>query len=161
MADGTDRREGLTVVEALTVLVLLGTGLVAGVLFAVAVSVMPALIALPPDRYVITHKLLGRHYDRIMPFIVTGSVVIDTVLAFRGSGTGRVLFAAAAVCMAGVAVVSQTRNVPINKRVKRTRPEDLGPDWEDPRIRWRDWHLVRTCCAVAGCALTAAAVVLP
>ncbi|UUN27418.1 DUF1772 domain-containing protein [Streptomyces sp. FIT100] len=147
-------------VEALSVLVLLGTGLVAGVLFAVAVSVMPALIAMPPDRYVSTHKLLGRHYDRIMPFIVTGSTVIDVAFAIRGTGTVRVLFAAAALCMAGVAVVSQTRNVPINNRVKRTAPEDLGPGWQDPRIQWRDWHLVRTCCAMAGCTLSAAAVVL-
>ncbi|GAA3501767.1 DUF1772 domain-containing protein [Streptomyces prasinosporus] len=147
-------------VEVLSVLVLLGTGLVAGVLFAVAVSVMPALIAMPPDRYVSTHKLLGRHYDRIMPFIVTGSTAIDAALAIRGSGTGRTLFAAAALCMAGVAVVSQTRNVPINNRVKRTEPGDIGPDWQDPRTRWRDWHLVRTCCAVAGCTLSAAAVVL-
>nr|WP_239149236.1 DUF1772 domain-containing protein [Streptomyces sp. SID12501] len=145
----------------MSVLVLLGTGLVAGVLFAVAVSVMPALIAMPPDRYVDTHKLLGRRYDRIMPFIVSGSVVIDAAFAVGAAETGpRVLFIAGALAMAGVAVVSQTRNVPINNRVKKTRPEDLGPDWEDPRIQWRDWHLLRTCFAITGCSLTAAAVVL-
>ncbi|MFC3576023.1 DUF1772 domain-containing protein [Streptomyces yaanensis] len=147
-------------VEALSVLVLLGTGLVAGVLFAVALSVMPALIAMTPERYVDTHKLLGRRYDRIMPFIVTGSTAIDVGLAVRADGGPRLLFALAALCMAGVAVVSQTRNVPMNRKVKQTRPEDLGPGWRDPRPAWRDWHLVRTCCAVAGCALTAAGVVL-
>ncbi|MFE9440802.1 DUF1772 domain-containing protein [Streptomyces sp. NPDC006602] len=147
-------------VEALSVLVLTGTGLVAGVLFAVAVSVMPALIAMTPERYVSTHILLGRRYDRIMPFIVTGSTAVDVGLAVQASGGPRVLFAAAAVCMAGVAAVSQTRNVPINRTVKRTRPEDLGPGWRDPRPAWRGWHLVRTCFAIAGCALTAAGVVL-
>ncbi|MFF8943912.1 DUF1772 domain-containing protein [Streptomyces sp. NPDC014864] len=147
-------------VEALSVLVLLGTGLVAGVLFAVALSVVPALIAMTPERYVDTHRLLGRRYDRIMPFIVTGSTAVDVGFAIRASGIPRLLFALAALCMAGVAVVSQTRNVPMNRRVKQTRPEDLGPGWRDPRPAWRDWHLVRTCCAVAGCALTAAAVVL-
>ncbi|MGX2993088.1 anthrone oxygenase family protein [Streptomyces sp. JNUCC 64] len=148
-------------VETLSVLVLLGTGLVAGVLFAVAVSVMPALIAMPPDRYVDTHKLLGKRYDRVMPFIVSSSVVIDAAFAVSADETGpRVLFTAGALAMAGVAVVSQTRNVPINNRVKKTRPEDLGPDWEDPRVQWRDWHLLRTCFAITGCSLTAAAVVL-
>ncbi|MDF3299895.1 anthrone oxygenase family protein [Streptomyces tropicalis] len=147
-------------VEALSVLVLLGTGLVAGVLFAVALSVMPALIAMTPERYVDTHRLLGRRYDRIMPFIVTGSTAIDVGFAVRADGAARLLFALAAVSMAGVAVVSQTRNVPMNRRVKQTRPEDLGPHWRDPRPAWRGWHLVRTCCAVAGCTLTAAAVVL-
>ncbi|MEU7024542.1 DUF1772 domain-containing protein [Streptomyces sp. NPDC046203] len=155
-----DGRRRVVVVEVLSVLVLLGTGLVAGVLFAVAVSVMPALIAMPPERYVSTHKLLGRHYDRIMPFVVTGSTLIDVAFAIRATGAERLLFAVAALCMAGVAVVSQTRNVPINNRVKRTEPGDLGPGWQDPRIQWRDWHLVRTCCAMAGCALSATAVVL-
>ncbi|MGW2255598.1 anthrone oxygenase family protein [Kitasatospora sp. NPDC001660] len=144
----------------MSVAVLVGTGLVAGVLFAVAISVMPALIAMTPERYVATHKLLGRYYDRIMPFVVTGSALIDVVLAVRAAGTPRLLFGAAALCMVGVAVVSQTRNVPINRRVKATEPADLGPDWQDPRPQWRDWHLVRTCCAAAGCTLTAAAVVL-
>jgi len=149
------------VVETLSVLVLLGTGLVAGVLFAVAISVMPALIAMTPDRYVDTHKLLGKRYDRIMPFIVSGSVLVDAAFAVRAHDTGpRTLFIAGALAMAGVAVVSQTRNVPINNRVKKTRPQDLGPNWADPRRQWRDWHLLRTCFAIAGCALTAAAVVL-
>ncbi|WP_338484707.1 DUF1772 domain-containing protein [Streptomyces sp. SCSIO 75703] len=154
-----DSKEAEAVVEALSVLVLTGTGLVAGVLFAVAVSVMPALTAMTPERYVSTHILLGRRYDRIMPFVVTGSTAVDAGLAVRVSGGPRLLFVAAALCMAGVAVVSQTRNVPINRTVKRTRPEDLGPGWRDPRPAWRDWHLVRTCLAIAGCVLTAAAVV--
>lgn len=149
-----------SVVETLSVAVLVGTGLVAGVLFAVAISVVPALIAMTPEHYVATHKLLGRHYDRIMPFVVAGSTLADLVLAVRAEGPTRLLFGAAVLCMAGVAVVSQTRNVPINRRVKATGPADLGPDWQDPRPQWRDWHLVRTCCAAAGCTLTAAAVVL-
>ncbi|MFI0411617.1 DUF1772 domain-containing protein [Actinomadura sp. 3N508] len=146
--------------ELLSILVLVGTGVVAGVFFAVAISVMPALIAMPPDRYVFTHKLLGRHYDRVMPFIVLGSGAIDVVLAAGSNGAVRWVFAVAAVCMVGVAVVSQTRNVPINNQVKKLAPEEVGPDWDDPRFSWRDWHLVRTAFAFAAIALTAAGVVL-
>ncbi|WP_280669168.1 MULTISPECIES: DUF1772 domain-containing protein [unclassified Kitasatospora] len=147
-------------VETLSVVALVGSGLVAGVLFAVAISVMPALIAMTPERYISTHKLLGRYYDRIMPFIVTGSTAIDVGLAVNASGASRSLFAIAALCLAAVAVVSQTRNVPINRGVKGTPPGDPGPGWEDPRFQWRDWNLVRTGCALAGCAFTAVAVVL-
>jgi uncharacterized membrane protein len=151
----------LTLIEVLSVLVLLGTGMVAGVLFAVAISVVPALIAMPADRYVITHKLLGRRYDRIMPFIVVGSTLIDVLFAVRAADAGhRTLFVLAAVMMAGVAVVSQTRNVPINNVVKSQDPDRIGPDWSDPRPTWRAWHLVRTGFAIAGCALTAVALVL-
>jgi uncharacterized membrane protein len=146
----------------LRVLVLLGTGMVAGVLFAVAISVMPALIAMPADRYVFTHKLLGRRYDRVMPFITAGSVLIDTYLAVRAiDPVHRVLYVVAAVSMIGVAVVSQTRNVPINNQVKKLSPDEMPEDWQDPRMQWRNWNLVRCGLAVLGCVLTATAVVLP
>jgi uncharacterized membrane protein len=145
----------------LSVVVLVGTGLVAGVLFAVAISVVPALIAMPADRYVWAHKLLGRHYDRVMPWITVTSVLSAVFLATRsGDGRHAALYGLAGACMAGVAVVSQTGNVPINNRVKRTRPEDVGPGWDDPRLRWRDWHLLRTGFAMTACLVAAVAVVL-
>lgn len=147
--------------DALSVLVVIGSGIVAGVLFAVALSVMPALIAMSPAQYVYTHKLLGRHYDRIMPFIVSGCTLADIALAVRSANPQLTLFALAASCMAGVALISQTQNVPINRRVKSTQPEDIGARWEDPRYQWRNWHLARTSFAIAGCALTAIAVVHP
>jgi uncharacterized membrane protein len=146
----------------LSVVVLVGTGLVAGVLFAVAVSVVPALIAMPADRYVWAHQLLGRRYDRIMPLITAASVLSAVLLATRSVGLPHTaLYVTAAVCMTGVAIVSQTGNVPINNRVKRMRPEDVGPGWDDPRRRWRGWHLLRTGFALAACLSAAVAVVLP
>jgi uncharacterized membrane protein len=146
----------------LSVVVVVGTGIVAGVLFAVAISVVPALIAMPADRYVWAHQLLGRRYDRIMPFITAASVLSAVLLATRSADFPHlVLYVAAAVCMTGVAVVSQTGNVPINNRVKRLHPEDVGPGWDDPRRRWRGWHLLRTGFALAACLAAAVAVVLP
>ena len=47
----------------LGVLAVLGSGVVAGVLFAVALSVLPALFAMPMDRYAYAHKLIGRNWD--------------------------------------------------------------------------------------------------
>lgn len=149
------------VLEILSVLVLAGTGLVAGVFFAVAISVMPALIDMPPDSYVFTHKLLGRRYDRIMPFIVGGTALVNAVLAvLADDAVRRALFVVGAVCMVGVAVVSQTRNVPINSRVKALEPGGIPADWQDPRWSWRNWHLVRMAFAMAGGLAVAVAVVL-
>lgn len=144
--------------QVLVVVVLLGNGLVAGVLFAVALSVMPALIALPADRYVQTHKLLGRYYDRVMPFIVASAVIGDVVLALRGAPPSRIGFAMAAVLLVGVMVVSQTRNVPINNRVKRLDPAAMPVDWDDPRLAWRNWNLLRTAFAVLALVTNASAV---
>ncbi|WP_441155288.1 anthrone oxygenase family protein [Micromonospora sp. H33] len=137
------------VTEALHVLVLLGSGTVAGVLFAVALSTVPALAAMTPDRYVQAHTLLGRNWDPTMPLIVLGTTLLDLWLAFRTTAsTPRALIVVAAVCLLGVSVVSHFRNVPINRRVHRTDPAAIPTDWADPRPVWRRWHLLRTALAL-------------
>ncbi|MER7751175.1 DUF1772 domain-containing protein [Kitasatospora sp. NPDC097643] len=143
----------------LGVLALLGSGLAAGVLFAVALSVLPALFAMPTSTYVYAHQLLGRNWDPTMPVIVLGSFGADVGLAFAGSGSERSLAAVGAVLLLGVSAVSHLANVPINRRVKAVDdPERLPADWSDPRPLWRRWHLLRTALAVVALAVNALAV---
>ncbi|MEQ4723343.1 DUF1772 domain-containing protein [Nonomuraea sp. B19D2] len=147
--------------NVLSVLVLLGSGTVAGVLFAVAVSTVPALAAMPPDRYVYTHTLLGRNWDPTMPLIVLGTTLLDIVLAFWApGGVALALVICASVCLAGVSWVSHLRNVPINKRVHQTDPDAVPPGWEDPRPVWRRWHLLRTSLAMVALAANSLALTL-
>jgi uncharacterized membrane protein len=145
--------------EGLWIAAVLGSGLAAGVLFAVAVSIVPALRDLPPDRYIQAHQLLGRNWDPVMPIIVLGATVADALLAlFVGTGASRVFFATGAALLLGSALVSQFRNVPLNREVKRLDPHaGPPPGWRDPRPQWRRWHLVRT--SLAGLAFVANAVV--
>lgn len=145
--------------DVLGVLVLLGSGLVAGVFFAVALSVLPALFAMPPDRYVYAHKLLGRNWDPAMPIIVLTSFALTVVLAVRAPTTGtRWAFAAVAVLLILVSIVSHWCNVPINRRVKDLDPDQIPDDWVDPRPLWRRWHYLRTSLAVVALVVTAGAV---
>jgi uncharacterized membrane protein len=137
-------------VVALGVLAVLGSGLTAGVLFAVALSVLPALFRMPPDRYVYTHQLIGRNWDPTMPVIVLGSALLDIALAITATGTARLAAIAGAVLLLGVSAVSHLCNVPLNRQVKRIDPTRIPPDWQDPRPLWRRWHLLRTVLAVAG-----------
>jgi uncharacterized membrane protein len=147
------------VVDVLSVAVMLGSGTVAGVLFAVALSVVPALQAMPPSRYVYAHQLLGRNWDPTMPVIVLGSIVLDLVLAtVVPADASRTLFLLAAVLLCGVAVVSHFRNVPINRRLHAIDPDRMPAVWQDPRPIWRKWHLLRTSLSVLALAATAAAV---
>lgn len=147
------------VTAALAVLVLLGSGLVGGVLFAVAISTAPALAAMTPDAYIHAHKLLGRNWDPTMPILVLGSTAVDVTLAVRAPATGAtVLFATAAVLLVGVSVVSHFCNVPINRQVRDLEPGAVPADWDDPRPLWRRWHLLRTVLAVAALGLNAAAI---
>lgn len=145
----------------LSTLVLLGSGTVAGVLFAVAVSTVPALAVMPPDRFVYTHTLLGRNWDPTMPIVVLTSTVLDVVLAVLAPGaTSRALIIFAAVCLFGVSIVSHLRNVPINKAVHRTDPDAIPAGWQDPRPLWRRWHLLRTTLAMLALAANALAITL-
>ncbi|GAA2598412.1 DUF1772 domain-containing protein [Streptomyces axinellae] len=144
----------------LGVAVLLGSGVTAGVLFAVALSVLPALFAMPTATYVYAHKLLGRNWDPTMPAVVLSTTASATALAFvTDEPAPRALFAAAAVLLLGVSAVSHLANVPINRRVKAvTDPASLPPEWTDPRPLWRRWHLLRTGLALAALAANAVAV---
>ncbi|WP_326752383.1 DUF1772 domain-containing protein [Streptomyces sp. NBC_01635] len=144
--------------EVLGVAALIGSGLTAGVLFAVALSVLPALFAMETGTYVYAHRLLGRNWDPTMPVIVLSSTLADGVLAVAVTGTARPLFAAGAVLLLGVSGVSHLCNVPINRRVKAiTDPAVLPPDWEDPRPLWRRYHYLRTALALLALTVNAAA----
>ncbi|MEU6711955.1 DUF1772 domain-containing protein [Nonomuraea sp. NPDC046802] len=141
-------------VSPLAVVVLVSSGMVAGVLFAVALSVVPALMAMPADRYLYTTNLLGRNWDPVMPILVLGTAAGDLALALMpGPQSARVLYGATVVLMIAVAGVSHLCNVPINRILKKIDPNAIPDDWADPRPRWRSWHLLRTTLAVA--ALTA------
>ncbi|CAA9447898.1 MAG: hypothetical protein AVDCRST_MAG66-4861 [uncultured Pseudonocardia sp.] len=129
--------------DLLTIIVLIGSGLTAGVLFAVALSVVPALLVMPADQYVSTHRLIGRNWDPTMPVIVLVSAAGDAALAVLVPGAG-VWFASGAVLLLGVSVVSHFCNVPINRVVHEHAVQGVPADWHDPRPSWRRWHLVRT-----------------
>ncbi|GHF65483.1 hypothetical protein GCM10010218_53710 [Streptomyces mashuensis] len=146
--------------QALAAVVGVSSGVVAGVLFAVALSVLPALRAMPPGRYVYAHQLLGRHWDPTMPVIVLGSCVADVVLAWAGGGGSRPAFAAGAALLLAVSVVSHFGNVPINRRVKAVDPEAVPAGWSDPRPVWGRWHLLRTVLALLAAVANVVAPVL-
>ncbi|MEU6847630.1 DUF1772 domain-containing protein [Streptomyces sp. NPDC046716] len=145
--------------EVLGVAALLGSGVTAGVLFAVALSVLPALFAMETGTYVHAHQLLGRNWDPTMPVIVLSSTLLDIVLAVLADGTApRTLFIVGAVLLLGVSGVSHLCNVPINRRVKSiSDPADIPADWEDPRPLWRRFHYLRTVLSVLALLVNAAA----
>jgi uncharacterized membrane protein len=152
--------EGRDVNETLNIVALLGTGTVTGVFFAVAVSVLPTLFALPAGQYITVHRLLGKGYHPSMPLIVNAATIADVVLLITTTGTAQLLSVAALVAMIGVQCVSHLCNVPINRSLHNVDPDDVPPQWQDPRPAWRSWHLVRTGCAVVALLTTSAAAVV-
>jgi uncharacterized membrane protein len=147
--------------EGLRVMVLIGSGITAGVLFAVAVSVVPALRDLAPDRYIQAHQLLGRHWDPTMPIIVLGSTAVDGALAVLApQPVTRLLFGLGAGLLFASSMVSHLLNVPLNRQVKKLdHAAPLPADWSDPRPAWRRYHFVRTTLAALAFLANAAAAV--
>jgi uncharacterized membrane protein len=145
----------------LSLVALLGSGTVTGVLFAVALSTVPALMAMSPDRYIHAHKLLGRNWDPTMPLIVVGTTVADLAWTTTVDDAAvRALALTAAVLLVGVSVVSHLCNVPINKQMRAVDEDAIPADWSDPRPVWRLWHLLRTAFALVAFAANSLATTL-
>ncbi|MFH8788922.1 DUF1772 domain-containing protein [Streptomyces roseoverticillatus] len=140
---------------------LLGSGLVAGVFFAVAISVLPALAAMTPDRYLHAHRLLGKGYHPTMPILVNATLLADIALAVLApSAAVRAMLIVSAVGIVVVEAVSHLCNVPLNKLAGRTDADSVPADWHDPRPLWRRWHMVRTGAALAVLILNSFAIAL-
>ncbi|GAA4561731.1 DUF1772 domain-containing protein [Micromonospora coerulea] len=141
---------------------LVASGITAGVLFAVAVSVLPTLFALPAGTYIRVHRLLGKGYHPVMPIVVNVGMVADFLLvpvALDADHGSWLLFLVAGLLLAASQFVSHLGNVPINRQVKRVDPDAVPADWWDPRPKWQALHRTRTSLAVGALVLNAIAVV--
>ena len=148
-------------IRVLLPLALLASGLAAGGLMIASLGGAPLLLTLPVDRYIPTHQFLVTRFDPFMPISMCVALVCDVALAFAAPGAAtRSLALTAGVLLIAAMVVSLTRNVPINRWVATLDPARVPDDWAriDPRVRWRNWNLVRTACVVAALALNVAAV---
>ncbi|MGK5641158.1 anthrone oxygenase family protein [Streptomyces sp. URMC 126] len=129
----------------LTPLALLLNGLAAGVLFGTQLGGFPYLASLPVDRYVHAHAFFGTRYDPAMPLCLVGTVGCDTALAFLApEPAAQAAFAAAAVLAVATAVISLTRNAPVNRWMRTLDPDRLPADFADPRRDWGVWNRVRS-----------------
>jgi uncharacterized membrane protein len=149
--------------SVLTALVLLANGLSAGVLVGTQLGGWPLLVALPPDRYVHAHAFFSTRYDPFMPICLVTTVLGDAALAVFGSAAPvRAAQAVAAVLALVVAVISVTKNVPVNKWIRTVDPDRLPADFaaRDPRPSWGRWNRMRSVLAVLALVANCAAVVL-
>jgi uncharacterized membrane protein len=139
-------------VRVLLPLALLASGLAAGGLMISSLGGAPLLLALPTERYVPVHQFLVTRFDPFMPISMLAALVFDVALLVVGpAGVFRALAALAVLLLVSAMVVSLTKNVPINRWIATLDPQRLPDDWErlDPRVRWRNWNVVRTVFAVS------------
>jgi len=144
----------------LSVLVMLTSGLIAGVFFDVALAMLPAFMGMTPGRFIYTNNTIGKGYHPTMPIVCSTTVVVNLTLFLLTDGPHRYLFLIATLLVAGTMVVSEFGNMRINRVLLKIDPENVPAGWQDPRARWRAYHLIRTALAVLAVAVNGIAVVL-
>jgi uncharacterized membrane protein len=100
-----------------------------------------------------------RLFAKVMPPIFLATLLLQVAACVLTRGAARALFGASAVLMAGVLVVTVTREVPLNHIFQSWTAGSAPANWAELRDRWLRNHLVRTVlgaaalvCAVCGLA---------
>jgi uncharacterized membrane protein len=149
------------VIAFLIPIAVLAGGFAAGGLMISALGGAPMLLSLSVENYLAVHKSFIGRFDPFMPICICTGLVSDAILAITVPTLGaRLLVAVGAGLYLSVLSVSLTKNVPINHWIVTLDPQRPPANWAevDPRVRWRNWNLVRTTLAVLALAVNAAAV---
>ncbi len=150
----------------LTVVLLAGSGVVAGVFYAFSTFIMPALARLPDDEgaramqtinvTVLTPLFLG-------PFMATGIagtvVIVLSVLDWQGTASAWRM-AASLLYLLGVLGVTIVFNVPWNEHLAGLDAlrAETATEWHRYLAEWTRWNTVRTVAGIAAMLACAAAV---
>jgi uncharacterized membrane protein len=146
----------------LTVLAIVGCGLMAGLFFAFSTSVMPGLARLPKPLAALAMQESNRTIQNplfLLVFLGTAVVCLLVAVAALVSGYGGVvwLVAGALLYVVGGFVVTMVVNVPMNNRLDRADPDSAeGAEiWTEYLSRWTAWHHLRALASTLATALLA------
>ncbi|PZG18737.1 DUF1772 domain-containing protein [Nonomuraea aridisoli] len=140
--------------EALMSISVLSSAMAAGALLVGLVVILPLLLSLPVERYPETNTFILARMDKLMPLCTGVAVLSGAALAATLEGTAvRALYGAGALLLAGVFAVSLGMLGPINASVRVIEVDRPRADWQELRLRWRNWHFVRVGFGQAGAIL--------
>lgn len=143
--------------DILGLAVLLVVGFTASAEFGSYAFVHPVIRRLPPHHHVAVEQGLLRTFGRVMPVLMTASVVLAISNAARTGGEGGPgLWRWLAASVLGAAAVSTLiLNVPINVATGRWDPESPPADWKRIRSRWEVAQAIRSWLLLIGFVLLA------
>lgn len=140
--------------DAVLIASIVVTGLVAGLLFGWAVSVMPGLRESDDRTYISTFRAMDAAIVSNVYFVIAfvGAPVLTVVaLALHLADGARLAWIVAALALS-VATIAITRivHLPLNAQVKAGAPEgDVVPLRQRFEDRWVPWNIVRTVTSTA------------
>ncbi len=146
------RAEKRTVMDVLGLFTLVTVGFTACAEFGSYAFVHPVIRRLPTVHHLTVEQGLLRTFGRVMPPLMTLSVVLTSVYAPHSGGEGGPSLwrwlAAAAVSAALVATI--IFNVPINLATGRWDPDNPPADWKSTRNHWEFFQGLRSWLLLAG-----------
>lgn len=140
------------------------TGLVAGLLFGWAVSVMPGLRASDENAYLSTFRamdsaIVSNAYF-ITAFIGAPLLTLVALLLHIGDGARLVWIVAALVLSLGTVAITRVVHLPLNAQVQAGAVDgDVALVRQRFESRWVPWNVVRTVTSTAALACLAIALV--
>lgn len=151
----------MTSFHALLLLAALLCSLVAGLLFAFAIVVMPGIGRLDDRSFIRAFQGIDRVIQDNQPlflFVWVGSVLAVLAAAVLGvwqllGGDRVLLIVAALVYFLGVQLPTMRINVPLNNELQKLDPAGMSESAakrarEDFEQRWNRWNIFRTACSV-------------
>lgn len=151
----------IALLPALTIVAILGAGLIAGTFFAFSTFVMPALVSRPANEAIPAMQQVNIVVVRslfIAVFLGTAGVsavlIVFASIEFRGT-TSVLAMAGAAMYIAGSFMVTVLFNVPKNNALARLDADDAGSEkaWAEYAKSWTRWNHVRTIASAAATVL--------
>ena len=114
--------------------------------FSIAFFIHPSLTRADHARFIPAIQVFARLFGRIIPFWMSGTLVLHLVLAWYEWSSHHVaslLTLYAAAVWGFIAVFSVLLPVPINTRVGQWDPKALPAGWESERRRWDTYNSIR------------------
>jgi uncharacterized membrane protein len=148
-----------SVLPAVTLLGVVGCGLMAGLFFAFSTAVMPGLRRLPPAEGAAAMQHVNRAIlNPLFGVVFGGTALVCLGLAvgapFGGRGGAAWIVGGALLYLVGSIVVTMVVNVPMNNRLDAAPPAAAAELWPGYLARWTAWnHLRAAACTAAAAAL--------
>ncbi|MDV8024164.1 DUF1772 domain-containing protein [Rhodococcus sp. IEGM 1330] len=137
-----------------------GCGLVAGVLLAFSISVLPGLATLPvPDAIAAMQRFNAAILNPVFLGLFFGTAVSCTLAAILTVSTSRgspvLVVSGAVLYVLGCSAITAVLNVPLNDALAGVDPGSAAgaQAWQNFTDKWTRWNNIRTVAATAACAV--------
>jgi uncharacterized membrane protein len=151
-----------SVLPVLTVLGIVGSGVIAGVFFAFSTSVMPGLARLPKPMGALAMQEANRAIlNPLFLAVFAGTTLVCVLVAVAAIVTGASgmvwLVLGAVIFVVGAFIETLAINVPMNNRLDVSDPDspEGAAIWTEYLSRWTVWNHFRTVTATLATALLA------